>query len=218
MDPVAIYDSSAIENKINDYCYVLSSFNNCGMEGERSDTLCSVSHINTHKNYIESVSVIAENKIQLKWESFTSSPYATYYIYRKSDDDESFQFVQSMNQYNGNTWTDHDALTNKHSYCYAMMNEDVCANRSDTSLIACSILLKGESSPFINKLNWTEYVNWKGGVDKYEILRKGVNDVTGYDIAASIHGAPAGGVLRRGVYLAAGGSRRPPGGRAKHPL
>ena len=185
-NPVEIYDSSAFENRINDYCYVLSAFNTCGMESERSDTLCSVSHINTHKNYIESVSVIAENNVQLKWEPFNAGPYAVYYIYKESDADATMQLVQTISNYQGSSWNDFDALTGKHSYCYAMINEDVCGNVSDTSLRACSILLKGASSLLVNSLSWTPYINWSGGVDHYDVLRKSAANTSGYEIAASL--------------------------------
>jgi gliding motility-associated-like protein len=187
IDPVLIYDSLAYMNKDNDYCYVLASFNVCNREGEWSDTLCSVSHINTHRNYIERVSVIDQNSIEISWEPFNDGPYAVYTLYRM-EADSSLQFYQTFTSYTAFSWTDHLAETNDQSYCYAMVNEDVCGNISDTSLIACSILLKGEADYYLNRLNWSEYINFKGGVKEYEVLRQPLSASAFSNIASVAEG------------------------------
>ena len=185
VNPVEIFDSAAFNNKVNDYCYVLSSFNSCNMEGDRSDTLCSVSHINRNKNYLESVSVNSENTIELKWEPFSTGSYSLYYIYKKYNDSSAFKEVAVLDNYNKFTWDDIDVFTGKYSYCYEMMNQDVCGNKSDTSIIACSILLNGETKPFLNSLRWSDYINWKGGLSHYDIMRKPDNTSDNYFVAGS---------------------------------
>lgn len=186
INPLEIFDSAAFNNRTNDYCYMLVSFNVCGYAGENSDTLCSVSHINLNRNYIESVTVAGENNIQLQWEPFKSGPYSTYYIYKMKVGDPQLQMMETVSNYDKFYWNDNNVFTGKYSYCYAMMNKDVCGNLSDTSLMAYSILLSGASKPFENILNWSPYINWKGGVQEYQVLRGKIFDNSLYDVIASL--------------------------------
>lgn len=188
INPLLILDSAAYNNRDNDYCYVLSAINNCNHEGLWSDTLCSVSHINTHKNYIESVSVTAENEITVKWEEFNDGPYARYEIYRVSSDSILIP-VQSLSSYPEFEWKDHHVNTSSESYCYAMINEDVCGNESDTSLIACSILLAGNADYYVNHLEWTDYINYRGGIGSYKVMRKGLTSATVFRDIAEVTGS-----------------------------
>jgi gliding motility-associated-like protein len=174
LNPVLMFDSTAYNNRYVDYCYVLSAFNKCNNEGEWSDTVCSISHINTHKNYIESVSVTNQNEITIEWEEFNDGPYAKYQLI-KMGEDSVLKLYQTFSSYSDFIWVDNNVTTDKQSYCYAMINEDVCGNESDTSLIACSILLSGKADYYDNYLAWSSYINFKGGVDRYEIMRKGIN-------------------------------------------
>lgn len=187
INPLLLYDSTAYDNKTNDYCYVISAFNTCNNEGEWSDTLCSISHINTHKNYIESVSVTSDNEITLKWEYFNDGPYALYKILKADNDSlAEWQQYKTLSGYADYEWQDKSVNTASQSYCYAMINEDVCGNESDTSLIACSILLQGEADYYLNRINWSPYINFKGGIDRYEILRKSMNGISAFSNIADV--------------------------------
>ncbi len=171
-----LFDSTAFDTKNNDYCYYVTGINNCNIESINSDTLCSDLAYNANKNYFESVSVESNNSIKLKWESFPDGFYSIYYIYRKINSIKGeFEKVKEIKNYSDFDWTDNNINTSKNSYCYKMINEDVCGNLSVVSDEACSILLNGTSDFFINKLTWTNYINWRGNVGEYLTERSDLN-------------------------------------------
>lgn len=166
-------DNTAFDYINNNYCYYIVSVNTCMDIGLASDTLCTDDAKNDKANYIESVSVLSKDKIQLKIEHFPDGPYYTFFIYRKENDSFSpFSLYKTVNGIIGDTWIDEEVNTNEKSYCYYIINQDACGNVSPASQVACSILLKGSSVPFLNSITWTEYINWRGGVFDYEIYRK----------------------------------------------
>lgn len=174
---VQVTDSLASANTINDYCYYITGTNNCGEEGPASDTLCSITVINDKKNYIETVSVENKNKIYLRWENFPDGYYSVYHIYRRINDAVSTpEKVDEIRNYTGNTWEDPDVNTSDHSYCYTIINEDICGNLSPVSDEACTIFLKGDVMLFHNKLDWTSYINWRGNVGRYLVERADIEN------------------------------------------
>jgi len=163
-------DVNAIGNSVNDYCYYIKSVNKCGVEGPASDTLCSVSQINSKTNYLQYVTVLDDQAVELKWDSFPDAPYSTFYIYEKiNDNSSSFGLSKTL------VYPTYDSLqlngvgVSANSYCYYLVNADWCGNISPPSNTACTIHLEGDSKPLVNYLTWTPYVNWKGGVTDYEI-------------------------------------------------
>ena len=170
------YDSSAIDNKNNNYCYVITGVNNCNIQSINSDTLCSDNAFNANKNYIESVSVESNNAIKMKWEQFADGFFSTYFIYRKiNSPNATFEKIIDLKNYPSFEWKDDSVHTSQNSYCYKMMNEDVCGNFSNVSDEACTILLNGKADFFIDKLNWNSYINWRGSVASYNTERSDVN-------------------------------------------
>ncbi|MBK7963864.1 MAG: gliding motility-associated C-terminal domain-containing protein [Bacteroidetes bacterium] len=165
-------DSSASNPAGIDYCYYIVATNSCGVESFHSDTLCSITQINETVNYIESVSVTRENQVTLKWEDFPDGEYGTYVIEKRINQPNSnYQEVARLQNYSNYYWVDADVFTANYSYCYRMKNFDFCENESAYSNEACTILLEGESAQFTNRLQWNEYIQWKGNVVKYELSR-----------------------------------------------
>lgn len=172
-------DSNALANDVNDYCYVLSVTNRCGVESPWSDTLCSITVINDKTNYIRTVSVENNNSVRMAWEDFPDGPYSVYHIYKRinSDGTQAAQ-ITSLANYPGMEFHDYDVAVADASYCYTMINQDVCGNFSAVSNELCTILLNGRSEQFVHHLNWNEFMNWKGGTDHY-ITERSDYTVTG---------------------------------------
>lgn len=165
-------DSSASNPTGIDYCYFIIATNSCGIESFHSDTLCSITQVNETINYIERVSVDRENQISINWEDFPDGEYGTYVIEKRIHEPHSvYQEVARLQNYSNYYWEDADVFTSDYSYCYRMKNIDFCENESVYSNEACTILLQGESTQFTNRLQWNEYVQWKGEVLKYELSR-----------------------------------------------
>jgi gliding motility-associated-like protein len=169
---ITFVDSSASNPTGIDYCYFIIATNSCGVESFHSDTLCSITQINETVNYIKSVSVVRENQVSLQWEDFPDGEYGTYVIERRINQPNSgYIEVARLKNYTTYSWDDADVFTSEYSYCYRMKNFNFCENESAYSNDACTILLEGESKQFSNRLQWNEYVQWKGAVMKYELSR-----------------------------------------------
>jgi gliding motility-associated-like protein len=169
-------DSNAVDYLVNDYCYYIRCVNTCGATGIASDTLCTVSQINTKINYISQVSVIDSGKIEIKWKHFPEGPYSTFYIYRKENlSNAQFSLYKTFVHPDFDSWVDDNVSTSSLSYCYYLVNEDYCGNLSPQSNMACSILLTGKSITHEDDLSWNPYTTWNGGVKQYQIYRKPLN-------------------------------------------
>ncbi|MBK9401489.1 MAG: gliding motility-associated C-terminal domain-containing protein [Bacteroidetes bacterium] len=168
-------DSTAADPFSNDYCYFISGVNTCGEEGIVSDTLCSITQVNTTVNYIEVVSVKDKNTVSLRWEDFPDGQYGTYIIERRNNEPGSlFSEIARLSGKKDYDWEDPQTFTDKQSYCYRMKNINFCENESEYSKEACTILLSGEAKPFYNNLSWTPYSEWRGGVQSYMLERSGL--------------------------------------------
>ncbi len=170
-DTVRSYtDNSAFANTTNDYCYYIKGVNDCGVKGPASDTICSVSQINSKQNYIEYVTVTSPNTIKLKWEHFPDGPYSTFYLYQKQNNISSSYSLVNTIQYPGfDSIMISGVNTGSSSYCYYLQNADWCGNESPVSNEACTIHIQGEAKPLVNFTEWNTYNNWLGGTDRYEL-------------------------------------------------
>ncbi|NNF02005.1 MAG: T9SS type B sorting domain-containing protein [Bacteroidia bacterium] len=171
-------DNKALNHNTINYCYYIVGVNVCDKRGLISDTICSENSANNEINYLKSVSVLNNSEIVLKWKDFPNSDFATIRIFRKINSPlEQFSLISTIVNPQNNIWIDRNVNSSQFSYCYQIITEDNCGNVSPKSNIACSILLTGKSLVFKHNLNWTEYRKWNGGVQKYELWRKGNRDL-----------------------------------------
>ncbi|MBL7922843.1 MAG: gliding motility-associated C-terminal domain-containing protein [Bacteroidia bacterium] len=169
-------DSLASDPSQNDYCYYINGTNSCGEEGLYSDTICTITQLNTTVNYIKSVSVTKKNLVTLSWSDFPDGVYGTYVIEKRINEPGTlFTEVDRLYQYADYEWSDFAMLTDATSYCYRMKNYDYCENESAYSNEACTIVLQGSADQYSNTLQWNEYREWNGGVESYTLERAGEN-------------------------------------------
>lgn len=169
---ILLYDSSATDNTTNDYCYLISGTNICNVEGELSDTICSITNKQDQTNYINLVTVDRKNAIRIKWSDYPDGVYGKYFIERKENvSDAAFETVAELSNYSAYEWTDFTVETDKKSYCYRISNKNFCDENGPRSDESCSILLEGSSEPFKNNLFWNKYVNYTGNTLGYKIER-----------------------------------------------
>ena len=125
-DPTEIifYDSSAINNTSIDYCYQISGTNSCNIEGDLSDTVCSITNKQDQTNKITLVTVDNKNSIRIKWADYPDGVYSTYFIERRENKaDAIFETVAELTNYSDYYWIDDLAETDKKSYCYRISNK-----------------------------------------------------------------------------------------------
>lgn len=165
-------DSTAYDLSTNRYCYTMSASNRCGEFSAPSDTICSDLTINPDTNYIRSVTVNEQGQIELRWAEFKHSEEAQIHISVRLN--EAGSVVSSAENLIGQTqalWIDENRRSDRNSWCYTLKNTNICGYESVASNEACSILLKGKSKLFRHELNWTEYLNWRGMTESYELQR-----------------------------------------------
>jgi len=71
------------------------------------------------------------------------------------------------------SFTDTSARTNTTAYCYKIVYKDICGNQSLSSDTLCPVLLRLETPGETDKqFIWTAFSGWRGGINRYELLRK----------------------------------------------
>lgn len=174
-DPVQNFyeDTNAFNNSVIDYCYFVKGVTICNDVGLTSDTLCTLSQLNTKQNQLSTVTIADKNKISIVWKHFPAGPFSKFYIYKKvAEDSAAFSLWQTLVYPDFDSIYDYDVNTSAKSYLYKMTNSDYCDNLSPESNIGKSILLKGIAAPFENKIYYTRYYDWAAGVKNYELYRK----------------------------------------------
>lgn len=163
-------DYNAPGNLNTDYCYYLLGYNNCDEVGIVSDTLCSIDALKDKTNYLTTATVI-NDQIEIEWEHFPDGPNSIFYFQRKAGDDDGYSSYLTLNSPVEDSLIDANVRVNERYYCYKLVNEDYCKRLSSESNEACTIYLTGEALPLQNKLNWTAYKEWRGGVSNYQVWK-----------------------------------------------
>ncbi|MBP7511246.1 MAG: gliding motility-associated C-terminal domain-containing protein, partial [Bacteroidia bacterium] len=90
---------------------------------------------------------------------------------RKGRFGSNFEMVDEKRALADTVFEDKDVNVDEASYCYKLVNVDLCGNVSVNNKEVCTILLKGNAEPFVNKVNWLPYDYWNLGINKYELLK-----------------------------------------------
>ena len=129
-------------------------------------------------SYLKSVNVISNDLIEVEFHSDNSIDVYGYDLFRSDDGGVNFNYIDFSNS-NSNpiVFQDNNVIADQQSYQYFVSIIDSCNRESTVSNISNSILLNAEANNGLtNDLTWNSYINWDGGVNRYEIFRK-VNDV-----------------------------------------
>lgn len=135
--------------------------------------------------YLQNISVVDPNQIDLTCHIDVASPVSNFKIMR-STDTVSGNFVQvgtiPSTGATPITFTDNDVLPDGISYYYKVISVDSCGYDGMESNVSRTIQLsiKSDSKASTNTLTWNDYEYWSGGVASYNIYRSidGVLDPT----------------------------------------
>lgn len=132
-------------------------------------------------SYVYNVTVIDSQQVDIAFVGDTDADIDRYLIKRALDSNDLFVTVgvinsfPSMNPFQEFSDTDPDLATNERTYYYKVDVVDVCNTlKTPTNAnLGKTILLKAVSDDLNgrNILNWDNYVDWAGGVDRYQIYR-----------------------------------------------
>ncbi|MCZ2276901.1 MAG: gliding motility-associated C-terminal domain-containing protein [Bacteroidia bacterium] len=180
-DPVAFNYLST------NYCYFVRLVGNCGESSIHSDTVCTITQFNSSIINMRNANVISKNQIEINWQHFPDWTESVFHLFRKENvQSSSFSHYKSFSLPSFDSWMDYDVRTSEKSYCYYMVNEDYCKNKSIPGNIACSILLTAKADFLNNNLNWNAYYLWDAGVSRYEIYKRPSDTNQPFKLIASV--------------------------------
>lgn len=126
--------------------------------------------------YIREVNAVDRNLVEIVVEIGPGS--ATEHIYsleRKRAGSEQFDFRVALSSSTSGelVFLDEVAGTDENVYTYRIVVSNSCGDEIDTSNIGTSILLSGfvNRDDLSNVINWSDYLGWDNGVDRYEVYR-----------------------------------------------
>lgn len=169
------------------YYYKIEAVDNSGTKTASSNRLAFYSATPDPPQflYLQNVSVVDPNRIDLTCHIDVTSPASIFKIMR-SKDTVAGNFVQVGTVTSTGTspilYTDNTALPDGFSYYYKVISVDSCGYDGMESNVSSNMLLSIESNSesSTNTLTWNDYQYWIGGVASYTIYRSidGVLDTT----------------------------------------
>lgn len=160
-------------NSSNKVCYSLTTSDFCKYFGDTSLPSCIRGNVSYAPNLgIYTATVVNDKSVQLVWEAAKPDSFWRYEVWRKTGRfGSSYEMLSEKRLLTDTVFNDVDVLVDEQSYCYKLVNVDLCGSPSANNKDACTILLKGQSLPFINKVNWLPYDYWELGTNRYELLK-----------------------------------------------
>ncbi|MCG9881054.1 MAG: gliding motility-associated C-terminal domain-containing protein [Bacteroidia bacterium] len=172
LNQTSVFDNITID-ETKKVCYSLTSKDFCGYWGDTSVKACVQGKDTPAPDLlIYTATVVDDKEINLVWEQAQADSFWRYEVWKKEGRFSSrYELLASLNNVLDTQITDQDVKVDEQSYCYKIVNIDLCGNESVINKEACTILLKGSVEPFINKFNWLPYDYWMQGTNRYEILK-----------------------------------------------
>jgi gliding motility-associated-like protein len=168
-------DPNTPQYAVNNYRYFMRSANQCQKEGPTSDTLGTFEQLKyiPDQQKLITATVFDKRNILITWPKTYEKDFARYLIYKTESTAHNYRLIRTFTNITDTVFIDSDVDVNNYSYCYHVVMKDTCDNYGPQGLEACTMLLKGHSFPYLNKLNWTAYDYWESGTANYEIVRLG---------------------------------------------
>ena len=169
-------------NADSTYCFVIKSVSGDFNDTANSNKECVFTSypLISDTNYLQTVTVLSENQIQIRIYTPSYNTINGYNIFRSDNNGSSFIFIGYANN-TGNpiVFNDNNVFANEQTYIYKAIAVDSCNNITDKeSNIGNSILLTTTSNSGDYKINldWSDYQKWNGDVKEFQIFRKlGIN-------------------------------------------
>ena len=121
---------------------------------------------------IRLVTVNNENStVEINWRS-SGNPALEKFILRKRDPVDNANVLSEL-ELSGTHYTDYNVDIDNRSYLYEVLEVDHCGVETPVGLPGTSILLGGTYAGSASVLNWTPYLKWEEGVEKYIIQFRG---------------------------------------------
>lgn len=183
------HDYNTPDYAVTNYQYVMRGKNTCEWEGKPSDTLGTFQQLKfiPDQQQIIVATVFEKKKVKITWPKSKELDFAEYLIYKKKQSDSGYRWIRTNTNLTDTFAVDEDVNVDEESFCYHVVMKDTCDNFGPMGTSACTIVLKGNSLPFKNKLDWDQYTYWKEGVERYELWSQSPGDLN-YELAGTTKG------------------------------
>lgn len=161
--------------------YVRGIENNGAGPFSSSSNDIRVSSINFLKdpqyNYLYTATVLDDEEINVQFYVDTAADISHYNVTRATSLTGTYQFMDAIPAYSGMnpfiTYIDRDVDATENSYYYKIETINTCGDLKLTSNLGKTIWLnvEGDEVGAINTLTFTNYADWAGNVNRYEIYR-----------------------------------------------
>lgn len=156
------------------YCYYVDAVHPDGRVSHSNQT-CVVTKIPVKPSFLiaDYASVTGLEQITVSFSIDQSAEINHYKLMRaNSESGTYFQITTFPNTVASPIIYQDNNLEIKGSYCYKLIANDVCNRDIDTSNLACNMYLNASSeSEMTYSLSWSKYMNFAGGIKKYNIYR-----------------------------------------------
>jgi gliding motility-associated-like protein len=160
------------------YCVVIQAISQNLSDSSLSNKICTntIYPYISDTNYLQTVTVDDENKIDLKIFTTPSNTIKGYTIYKSTDNGSTFNEIGfAPNSSSPILFSDRNVNTSVRNYAYKGIAKDSCnngtnqeTNTSQTILLEANI----NQSNYKVTISWTPYSSWDGNIREYNIYRK----------------------------------------------
>ncbi len=151
-----------------EHCYALVAYNTCDIPTDTGDFNCTPWPDSLYPEGFRPhyVSVVKNKAIEITW---THNNALFNELYRMDGMLNNKVLIGKFTSETDTLFVDEAKEVNvqKSRYCYVLETTNDCGLKPVTSPHACSILLEGKATPFVNNLDWSEYNYFNNGVQEY---------------------------------------------------
>lgn len=153
-------------------CYELTTMDFCKYYGDTGLEACIQNNSTPAPNLtIYTATVVNDQAVQLVWQQAQPDSFWRYQLWKRTGRSGNFSMVSEIRNISDTAFQDPEVEVDNHSYCYRLVNMDLCGNLSVGNKEACTILLKGKADPFVNYMDWLPYDYWEMGINRYEVKK-----------------------------------------------
>ncbi|MFA6262475.1 MAG: gliding motility-associated C-terminal domain-containing protein [Bacteroidia bacterium] len=171
-DSIFSLTTSLPNHETENYCFAIFPVNVCGTNGDTSEFQCTIRKETDFPPNIPIYTVTVEDNkhLLIRWKKSVEDNFSSFNIYRSHLDGS--QETRIRTAFTDSVLVDEEVDVMKQSYCYKIRQVNSCAIENKASGDeACSMVLKGQSSPFEHDLAWNPYIYWTSGTQNYFIYR-----------------------------------------------
>ncbi len=190
-------DTSYLQRNLDNgttYCYRVQAIDSTGRTST-SNELCILAEVPRKSQVLYLAQVTNDpdrNTVQLNAFIDAQADVLEFIIERAPDKLGPYRTIATVPKPGGGvstfSFSDYSALPDSRHYYYRLSATDSCGGRDTVSNLARNILLQVTPRPNLtNLISWNPYTTWTGQVDRYDIYRKGGEEMN-FKLAGSTLG------------------------------